>query len=111
MKPKDIGEYHLPHFLRSTLGATLTVGLAYALVAKVSYETTTLPGHIAPIFPSAGIALAAMIILGRSGLFGVWLGSISYNLILLYQGSGSPYGRVVDLVVEALVGLGAMSGA
>ncbi len=40
-----------------------------------------MPGHISPIFPSAGIALAAVLILGRSALWGVLLGSFLANNI------------------------------
>lgn len=40
---------------------TLAVAIAYATLTWVGFLTSTLDGPIAPIFPSAGIALAAVV--------------------------------------------------
>jgi PAS domain S-box-containing protein len=69
---------------RSFLAAAATVlalAVAYALVVKVVQPATTLPGDVAPIFPAAGLALAAVLVLGRPALLGIWLGSYAANAI------------------------------
>ena len=97
---------------RSSLAAIVVVAVSYALVAKVVYLTTTLPGHISPVFPSAGIALAAVLILGRPALFGVWLGSFLANTLLYSHGMGASFAAIAkDLLIPSFVGIGAMSGA
>ena len=47
--------YRVPKALRSPFVAVPTVAALYALVAQAGYLTTTIQGHISPIFPSAGI--------------------------------------------------------
>ena len=90
----------------------LGVALSYAAVAKVVSLTTTLPGNISPIFPSAGLALASVLILGRPALFGVWLGSFLANTLLYFHGMGSSFAVIArDLLIPSIVGVGAMSSA
>ena len=57
--------------------AILAVALTYAIASKFAFLLATLPGHVSPVFPSAGIALASVIILGRRALLGVWLGAFT----------------------------------
>ena len=59
----------------------LLVAVAYAGLAVLSHLTATLPGQMSPIFPSAGIALAAVLILGRPALLGIWVGSFAAGVI------------------------------
>ncbi len=60
--------------------AILGVAAVYAVVAKASFLFTIPPGNISPIFPAAGVALAAVMIMGRKALIGVWLGSFAANV-------------------------------
>lgn len=53
----------------------LVIAIVYLLVAKLA-ETYIIPGNVvAPIFPSAGIAFAAVLWWGYGILPGVWLGA------------------------------------
>ncbi|NTV38270.1 MAG: hypothetical protein HGA82_03715, partial [Anaerolineales bacterium] len=90
----------------------LAVAAVYAVVAKASFLFTIPPGNITPIFPAAGVALAAVMILGRHALIGVWLGSFAANIISFIDGSmPSVHAGLTNFLVGAFIGLGAMSGA
>ncbi len=92
--------------------AILAVAVVYAVVAKVSFLFTIPPGNITPIFPAAGVALAAVMIWGRHALIGVWLGSFVANTISFVDGSmPSVHTGLTNFLVGAFIGLGAMSGA
>jgi PAS domain S-box-containing protein len=98
--------------LNSSPVAILAVAVVYAVAAKASFLFTIPPGNVSPIFPAAGIALAAVMILGRPALIGVWLGSFAANAISFFDGTVSPVHAVLpDLLVAAFIGIGAMSGA
>ncbi|MDR3459602.1 MAG: PAS domain S-box protein [Verrucomicrobiae bacterium] len=92
--------------------AILAVAGVYAVAAKVSFLFTIPPGNVSPIFPAAGIALAAVMILGRQVLIGVWLGSFVANSISFFDGTmASAHAVLPVLLVGSFIGLGAMSGA
>ena len=92
--------------------AILGVAVVYGVAAKVSFFFTIEPGNISPIFPAAGVALAAVMLLGRNALAGVWLGSFLANTASFADGSvGSGRPGLPDLLVGSAIGLGAMSGA
>jgi hypothetical protein len=76
--------------LNSSPVAILAVAVVYAVAAKASFLFTIPPGNVSPIFPAAGIALAAVMILGRPALIGVWLGSFAANAISFFDGTVSP---------------------
>jgi signal transduction histidine kinase len=92
--------------------AILSVATVYAVAAKVSFLFTIPPGNITPIFPAAGLALAAVMIMRRDALIGVWLGSFAANTISFMDGSmPSVQTGLPNLLTGAFIGLGAMSGA
>jgi len=100
-----------PRFASSPV-AILAVAAAYAVVAKLSFWFTIPPGNITPIFPAAGLALVAVMLMGRNALIGVWLGSFAANTISFVDGSmPSVHVGLLDLLVGTFIGLGAMSGA
>ena len=100
------------HYFASTPVVILLVALAYAVVAKVSFLLTIPPGNISPIFPAAGIALAAGIMIGRNALPGVWLGSFIANFISFIDGTVSPApGLPKGILIALFIGFGAMCGA
>ncbi|MGA2853057.1 MAG: PAS domain S-box protein [Verrucomicrobiota bacterium] len=105
-------EFSVAWILNSSPVAILAVAIAYAVVAKVSFLFTIPPGNVSPIFPAAGIALAAAMILGRNALAGVWLGSFAANAISFFDGTVSPIHAVLpDLLIASFIGIGAMAGA
>jgi PAS domain S-box-containing protein len=90
----------------------LAVAALYALVAKASFLFTIPPDDVSPVFPAAGIALAAAIILGRKALPGIWLGSFAANAISFVDGTvAAAHSVMPNLLVGALIGMGATSGA
>ncbi len=92
--------------------AILQIAVVYAVVARVSFLFTIPPGNITPIFPAAGLALAAVMVMGRNTLIGVWLGSFAANTISFIDGSmPSVQTGLANVPVGAFIGLGAMSGA
>jgi len=58
-------------------GAT---ALAYAAVGWIALMLAGPPGYASPLYPSAGIALAATLTWGAAALPGVWVGSFIVNL-------------------------------
>ena len=56
--------------------------LAYAVVGWLSLLLALPPGYASPLYPSAGIALAAVITYGRIAMPGVLLGSFLVNVVL-----------------------------
>lgn len=97
--------------LRTSLLPALTVAFFYSALAKISFLVTIPPGNISPIFPSAGLALAAVLIWGRPALLGVWLGSFMANTSSFYDGTLHMHSLLQAIVVGTGVGLGAMLGA
>lgn len=63
-----------------SLGHTLAIALSYWLVGKLSLLLALPPGYASPIWPAAGIALAATLRLGPRALPGVALGALLANL-------------------------------
>jgi PAS domain S-box-containing protein len=107
-----VNECSIPRILHSPPVAILVVAVLYTVLAQMGYLVASLPGHISPIFPSAGLALAAVLILGRPALFGIWLGSFAANTISTFYGSTpSPQTVGAELLTNSVVGLGAMAGA
>jgi PAS domain S-box-containing protein len=108
-------EYGVSPLLNSPPLATLVVALLYAVVAQVGYLTTILPGHVSPIFPSAGVALAAVLILGRPAFLGVLLGSFLANGISYILGLPSHLSSQVRIhggpTIVFVIGFGAMASA
>ncbi|MBN1757057.1 MAG: MASE1 domain-containing protein [Chitinispirillaceae bacterium] len=98
-------------YFASTPIIILMVALGYAVVAKVSFLLTIPPGNISPVFPAAGMALAAGIIIGRHALPGVWLGSFVANLLSFMDGTVSPAPTwPIGIMMALFIGFGAMCG-
>ena len=89
-------------------GQVLLTALAYVLVAQWALWLAAPPAYAAPLYPSTGIALAAVLSLGRVGLVATWLGAFAVNLLL-----GEPRG-LADwhvLLSGALIATGAATQA
>ncbi len=84
--------------------SVLMLCVAYALVGRLALLLAIPPGYATAIFPSAGIAVAALLIWGNRLWPGVFLGSVLLNCwVSLEQGGLS------DVALQ--VSLGAASGA
>ena len=76
--------------------------LLYWGVAKVSFSFGTLPGHVSPVWPPAGLALGAVYLLGPWVAPAVFIGEYLANRTGLPM--GSVLGMATGNVVEALLG-------
>ena len=61
------------------LRIALVTALVYAVVGAAALLLAGPPGYASPLYPSAGIALAAVIACGRMALPGVFLGALAVN--------------------------------
>ncbi len=82
----------------------LLTALAYAAVGALALGLAGPPGYASPLYPSAGIALAAALRYGRAALPGVGLGAFIVN-----AGVGALLGHSgpAALVLPLLIGVGA----
>ena len=86
--------------------------MLYGVIAKNSFLFAIPPGNITPVFPAAGIALAAVLIMGRPALIGVWLGSFGANAISYFDQTVVSTGAIVSaLLVSSFIGIGATLSA
>lgn len=88
-----------------TLRSVVFLIFTYVLLGAASLLLAVAPGFASPVFPSAGLALACVLRLGRSALPGVWLGSALLNLFHAWL-NGKP--DLMALAVASLIGTGAM---
>jgi PAS domain S-box-containing protein len=63
----------------SAAAVALLTALAYAVVGAAALLLAGPPGYASPLFPPAGIALAATLVYGRAALPGALLGSFAVN--------------------------------
>jgi signal transduction histidine kinase/ActR/RegA family two-component response regulator len=92
--------------------AILVVAIVYALATKVALQVTSLPGNVSPVFPDVGIALAAVLIVGRMALLGVWLGSFVVNAVAFFNATAtSAHSAVTALLTAALIAIGTIACA
>nr|MBL8411551.1 CHASE domain-containing protein [Dechloromonas sp.] len=85
--------------------------LAYAVLGCVSLLLAAPPGYASPMFPAAGLALAAALVFGRAALPGVWLGSLATNLLAAWQNTALDGTAVLAaLVIACGAGLQAWAG-
>jgi hypothetical protein len=63
------------------LNVTLLTALAYAVAGLAALLLAGSPGSASPLFPAAGIALAAVLRYGRTALPGVLLGALVVNVV------------------------------
>ena len=94
------------------LGVVAGTALAYALVGAAALLLAEPPGFASPLFPSAGIALAAVLCYGRLALAGVLLGSFAVKASLgLMRGTAVPDILLLSLIIGAGAALQAALGA
>ena len=86
------------------MGAGLVLVLAYALLGGLSLWAAAPLGFASPVFPAAGLALAAALSYGWRMLPAVWLGSVVLNGATAYLTHGVD---AAEIVAVGIVGLGA----
>jgi len=92
--------------------AILVVAIVYAMGTKVALQMANLPGSISPVFPDVGLALAAVLIVGRMALFGIWLGSFAANALGFFHGTvNSGHSATSAVLTAALIAIGTIACA
>ncbi len=90
----------------------LGTGLAYALAGALALVLAGPPGYAAPLWPAAGIGLAAVLCHGRGALVGVLLGAFAVNgALAAVRGSGGWQGLALPLLIACGATLQAGAGA
>jgi PAS domain S-box-containing protein len=88
----------------AALAVVLLTALAYMAVGAVALGLAGPPGYASPLYPSAGLALAVVVVYGRAALPGVFLGAMAVNAgLAAMRGQAG----LALLVVPALIGAGA----
>src|SRR6187399_214031 len=78
--------------------------LVYAVVGWLGLLLAIPPSYASPLYPSAGIALAAALVYGRTALPGVALGSFLVNVVL---SASRGHFSAAAIVLPAAIGIGA----
>jgi len=81
----DTKDYHTPFYLKSTLFKIILVAFVFNVLAFLSFRITVSPDNLSPIFPDIGFALAAVLIIGRKAITGVWVGSFVANMFSFWD--------------------------
>jgi diguanylate cyclase (GGDEF)-like protein/PAS domain S-box-containing protein len=101
-RPPTIGETTRPGWALRLL----SIAIAIFFAAVLSQLLTTPPSDAAPVWPGAGIALAATILYGPRALIGVFLGVVAFEFQLFADTIG---GRSIgsELIIAFGLGIGA----
>lgn len=81
----DANDYYTPFFLKSTLFKIILVAFVFNVLAFLSFRITVSPDNLSPIFPDVGFALAALLMIGRRAIAGVWAGSFVANMFSFWD--------------------------
>jgi diguanylate cyclase (GGDEF)-like protein len=85
------------------LGQVILIATVYFAAAKLSLLLAIPPGYASAVWPSSGIALAAVLLLGNRVWPGIWIGAAAVNYTV--NGSSSLSALIgVGNLLEALVG-------
>ncbi|WP_167399865.1 bifunctional diguanylate cyclase/phosphodiesterase [Massilia violaceinigra] len=88
-------------------GEIVILALVYYIAARFGLLLAFTPGYAAPIWPAAGIALAAILVRGNRVAPGIWLGSFLANAGVAFD-AGSSAVIATSLLLPAGIGVGAM---
>jgi PAS domain S-box-containing protein len=86
------------------LGEVLALATLYFLTARLGLLMAMPSGHVTPVWPPSGIALAAVLLRGRRVWPGIWLGSFAANIWDFY---GGPPSLTMEVATAATFGIGA----
>ena len=91
---------------------TLFTAAGYFLVGKLALMLAIPPGYASPLYPGAGLALAAVMVYGRVALPGVLLGSFLLHILVATPGGlHAPQAQLLSLITAAGAMLQAALGA
>ena len=82
----------------------LAIAVIYFITARLGLLLAMPGGHITPVWPPSGIALAAVLLLGARAWPGIFLGSFAANARDLI---GSPMDLATEIAASATFGVGA----
>ncbi|MFB9242152.1 EAL domain-containing protein [Massilia antarctica] len=82
------------------------LALVYYINARFGLLMALAPGYAAPIWPAAGMALAALLLFGNRVAPGIWLGSFLANVTVAFDASNTAL-LAQSLLVPAGIGIGA----
>ncbi|MFA6014376.1 MAG: diguanylate cyclase [Gallionellaceae bacterium] len=91
------------------LTACLLLVAAYIITGKLGLMLALPPGYASPVFPPAGIAIAAALIRGRKSLPWIFLGSLILNIWVGY--SATQHIDTLSLVVALVIAIASVSQA
>jgi serine phosphatase RsbU (regulator of sigma subunit) len=94
----------------STLAAILILAVLYAAAGRVGLLTAIPPGYVTAIWPSSGIALAAVLLRDKRIWPGIWLGSFAINNWAYVRYTGSRP-SLLSVLAAALIAFGASTAA
>jgi len=83
----------------------LAVVVAYVALAQLAWTAGTLQGNVSPVWPSAGLAVAMVVLHGRSMLLAVFLGELLANAVpgdhqlSLHVAAGMAVGNALEAAV------------
>lgn len=83
----------------------LLVAALYGAAGRLGMLAALPPGNVTPIWPSSGIALAAILLRGPGLWPGIWLGSLGVNTWVFLHNSDDPF--LPALLTAACMGIGA----
>jgi len=101
---RSINPMHEEHWIKRVWWIAV-LGVIYYLAARFGLRFSYGFTHASPVWPSAGLAVAGLLVLGWRGWPGIWLGSILGNIIPWVFVEGSPVQRV--FWVSAAIATGA----
>lgn len=93
----------MPQFaaIRSWPLQALALTVAYVALGLMAVQLSLPPNYASPLFPSAGLALVGVLVLGSRMALAVWLGSCMVNMLLAWQQGRNPG------LLPVMLGLGA----
>jgi integral membrane sensor domain MASE1 len=86
------------------VGQIVVLAALYYGLARLALAVAIPPGYATPIWPSSGIALAGLLVLGRRAWPGVWIGSFLANLPVdtsLFAAATIATGSALQAIVTA----------
>ena len=89
--------------MRKTLFPILLLALSYAAIGRLFVLLAIPPGYATAIFPSAGLAIVAVILFGLRILPGVFLGSLLLNLWIGFD-NAAPLLEVLPIAIGVATG-------
>jgi len=90
---------------RIVLLRMLALALVYMMLAKVAVTFATVQGNVSILWPSSGVALAALLLFGRELWPGVLLGALSTSLWIIGNPPLTAAAIAAGNTLEVLVGL------